>query len=530
MDYVEIIVSKDENIYSGIQPDIIQPVNEKYEIWYLNREKAPALSIQNYSYSLIPKCLVTLSSDALLDSGVLRLQNMTTLSLKGQGVFIAIIDTGIQIMDDYNIFSIWDQTGNENPPEGFWYGTEYRGEQIKQADEQDEDGHGTFLASVTAGRESPYNDFVGAAPEAELIVVKLRQASEALKEYYYIPTERSTYSEADIMLGISYADMIARKENRPLVVCLALGCNNGLHVGSGALSDYISSVASTVHRAVVVASGNEANQRKHFRGNTNQILMPQRIEMDVTENIKGFYAELWGLVPEQFAVAVQSPMGSVRPQTTPVLGDSNAYEFALDNSRVTIDYRNVGRRRRDQLISVRIDNPSRGIWTLMVYPQNNILGDFDVWLPMKELLYADVYFIKSDPDTTFTMPSDSQVAMTVGGYNQISDAIYIDSGRGFEPDGWIKPDFLAPAVEIQGQGIRGQYIYQTGTSGAVAIAAGACAQLLEWAVVRENAIGINSVDIKNLLIRGARRRDDIIYPSKQYGYGIMDVYQSFRLI
>ena len=145
-------------------------------------------------------------------------------------------------------------------------------------------------------------------------------------------------------------------------------------------------------------------------------------------------------------------------------------------------------------------------------------------------MYADVYFIKSDPDTTFTMPSDSQVAMTVGGYNQISDAIYIDSGRGFEPDGWIKPDFLAPAVEIQGQGIRGQYIYQTGTSGAVAIAAGACAQLLEWAVVRENAIGINSVDIKNLLIRGARRRDDIIYPSKQYGYGIMDVYQSFRLI
>ena len=34
MEYIEIIVSKDEVVDRGVEPDIVQRVNDKYEIWY----------------------------------------------------------------------------------------------------------------------------------------------------------------------------------------------------------------------------------------------------------------------------------------------------------------------------------------------------------------------------------------------------------------------------------------------------------------------------------------------------------------
>jgi hypothetical protein len=70
-------------------------------------------------------------------------------------------------------------------------------------------------------------------------------------------------------------------------------------------------------------------------------------------------------------------------------------------------------------------------------------------------------------------------------------------------------------------------ITRTGTSAAAAITAGACAQILEWAVVKGNAVGINSVEIKNILIRGATRRSEQEYPSPTNGYGYLNVYNSF---
>ena len=74
-----------------------------------------------------------------------------------------------------------------------------------------------------------------------------------------------------------------------------------------------------------------------------------------------------------------------------------------------------------------------------------------MWLPMTGLLDTDVSFIVSEPDTTLTMPSDAKLVITAGGYNSLNDAILLESGRGFDADGGIKPDLVAPAVDITGQ-------------------------------------------------------------------------------
>jgi hypothetical protein len=64
----------------------------------------------------------------------------------------------------------------------------------------------------------------------------------------------------------------------------------------------------------------------------------------------------------------------------------------------------------------------------------------------------------------------------------------------------------------------------TGTSAAAAITAGACAQLMEWGLVKRRDIALNSVEIANILIRGCTRETGVNYPDKARGYGKLDVY------
>ena len=65
---------------------------------------------------------------------------------------------------------------------------------------------------------------------------------------------------------------------------------------------------------------------------------------------------------------------------------------------------------------------------------------------------------------------------------------------------------------------------------AAAVTSGAVALLLEWAVARGNNTLINNLDMKNILIRGAQRDPGRIYPSREWGYGKLDLYQAFENI
>lgn len=546
----EFIVLKDETLNPTIPPYCVNTINEKYEIWYYQEEDLPSFVFERFTYyAAVPKCLGLLDSTALDVSGILSLQNENTLSLRGQGVFVAFLDTGINYMDDAfrnnngdtRIYAMWDQTEGEQIEEGSCrIGKVYTRNQIDEAlrssnpelivPERDENGHGTFLASVACGSEDSVNDFVGAAPEAELLVVKLRQSGQRLKKFYFVPEIAEAFSESDIMLGIAWAEEIAKTQNRPLVICLGLGCNNGNHNGGSRLCDYLDSIAQMRHRAVVIASGNEAVRQHHYLGRVESELQPTRVELNVDRDMRGFYLEVWDQAPENLAIAIQSPTGEIRPVSGKLTRGSYEIFFLYESTRVTIDFQNVGRTERDQLIYVGFSNVKAGIWTLLIYPQNIVNGIFHIWLPMESLLEGRVYFLNPNPDTTLTMPSDAHVCMTVGGYQATTGVSYIESGRGFLVGKKVKPDFIAPAVNVSGKGLRGQYVTNTGTSIAAAITAGAAAQILEWAVTKRNAIGINSVDIKNLLIRGCRRELEQDYPNTQNGYGKLDVQAAFELL
>ena len=117
---------------------------------------------------------------------------------------------------------------------------------------------------------------------------------------------------------------------------------------------------------------------------------------------------------------------------------------------------------------------------MVVRPIQVAEGIFHMWLPLTEFLENEVYFLESNPDYTITEPSSTITAMTVGFYNGADNSIAISSGRGYTRGGVIKPNFVAPGVNVTGAVMRNQFAERTGSSIAAGITAGAAALMLEW--------------------------------------------------
>ncbi len=53
---------------------------------------------------------------------------------------------------------------------------------------------------------------------------------------------------------------------------------------------------------------------------------------------------------------------------------------------------------------------------------------------------------------------------------------------------------------------------------------------MQWAIVDQNNPLMTSAGIKNMLIRGTRKSNDRSYPNREWGYGMLDVYQAFDML
>lgn len=533
---------------SVIPADCRQEINVAYSIGYFNRERLPELNISDYTYSAIPQCFTLMDDAALSGSGILKVQNQPTLSLKGEGILIGFLDTGIDYRNpvfqsgpaNTRILSIWDQTiRSGKKPEGFLYGSEYTRNDINAAlrsdnpleivPSVDENGHGTFLAGVAAGSPDSPNDFSGAAPYADIAVVKLKPAKQNIRDFYFIPTDAVAYQENDVMAAVAYLNKLAMEENRPLVLCIGLGTSMGSYDGTSPLSMYLNEIATLKNHVVVIAAGNEANARHHFYGSIMKQGDSETVEINVGENVRGFTAELWARAPELYSVAIISPTGE-QIRRIPVTQRSRVvYQFIFEETVVSVEYQAVGVRSGDLLVFFRFDKPMRGLWQIVVYAEDSIMeGHYHIWLPLREFMSGDVIFIRSNPDATLTVPSTSEVPMTAGAYDVQTGSLFLDSSRGFTAVGDIKPDYVAPGVNVYGPDLRNRYTTRTGTSAAAAVAAGGSALLLEWAIKRQYEKNVNSVNIKNYILRGARREESRTYPNEEWGYGELDIYEALN--
>ena len=541
--YYDIIASQSSERPS-FQELCTQDLADRYVVLYLNRDEVPPLSVGVYKYINIPKCYTILDQSALEASGIIRVQTQRNLNLFGNGIMIGFIDTGIRYENDIfrnsdgssRIVAIWDQTDDTGPhPQGFIYGTEYGKREIDYALLQenpqeyvpvtDEIGHGTMMAAIAAGGEDVENDFTGAAPYADIAVVKLKPAKQYLREFYYIREGAVAYQENDVFAAVDYLNKLAALRGEPLVLCIGLGTNQGHRGSGGRLTSYLDDVASMYRRAVCIAVGDEANARHHFYGGVSQGTS-ERVEINVTEDMSGFVTELWAHSSELFAISVTSPTGEVLPRVSVWNGQQQKQFFLLENTKVVVDYQLGSERSREQLIHIDFENPVRGLWVVEVFPYRISDGNFNMYLPISDFLEEEVYFVRSNPDMTLTVPSSSKIPMAVGGYNSVTNGVYLESGRGYSMDGNIKPDYVAPAVNILTVNQFGRYDRMTGTCAAVAISSGACALLMEWNVFNRGNRFVNSIDLRNQIINGTLKMPNQLYPNREEGYGRLDIYQS----
>lgn len=439
------------------------------------------------------------------------------------------------------ILGIWDQTiQTGEPPQGILYGTEYKREQIDLALQSenpreivpsyDENGHGTEIASVAAGSVLGNGlQFVGAAPDAEIVVVKLRQAKPHLKEFYQVPQGAAAYAESDLLVALKYLESYAISLVRPLVICFGLGTNLGDHEGHSVLADYMNRIATMRSRVIIACGGDQGNSAHHYIGSSAEGLTEtvDNVEIRVGNNVGGFTGELWGSVSANHAIAIRAPGGEVTPRADFKGQGSQEFRFIFERTRIQVDHVLVEQSSGEELIFFRFLDPTPGIWTIQVYISGGRVSEstFHVWLPLSDFLQREVYFLRPSPYTTLTEPSNAGDIITVTSYDDRNDSFYAESGRGYTRLGRIKPDICAPGVGVST--ILGN---RTATGISAAMTAGAAAQFLQWAVVEGNRSFVETRELKNYLIRGARRSNDLSYPNREWGYGALDIAGTFAVL
>lgn len=210
-----------------------------------------------------------------------------------------------------------------------------------------------------------------------MVIVKLKQAKEYLREYYFVDWDAGCYQENDLVAAVFYLQKVQEELKRPLVICLAVGTSFGGHGGYSILSEYLQNVAASEGIGIVTGSGNEADKRHHYLGILEQENnLP--VEINVGNNTRGFVMELWTELPNLLALSIASPTGqTVGP--VPLRRGIGEYVFVFEQTRVILNYRVLVETTGAQLVFFQFDRPGSGIWKII--PETLELGNgiFHIW-------------------------------------------------------------------------------------------------------------------------------------------------------
>lgn len=524
---------------------VAQRLNDQFAILAIPPERV--MNLINYTeveYVEAPKRLVYNLDTSMSASCITTVQNDPPYRLRGSGVLLAIIDSGINYFHpDFRnadgttrITSIWDQTITGRPPEGFLQGTEYGEDEINAAlnagsraqgllivPSQDTNGHGTHVAGIAGGNGRASNGrYVGAAPEAEFIIVKLGQ-----------PDYGGFVRNIEIMLAVKYVLERARALNRPVAINISIGTNTGPHDGTSLLELYLDDAATVWKNNIVVGTGNEGILRSHTAGNVTENGTTS-FEFQVGENNPSYSLSLWQNPIDRLAVEVVSPTGERTPLIVYAEGPVN---FALGNTRVYATFSGPTPMSGNiefalALVPIQGSSVTSGPWSLIVHGQEVVNGQFDVWSTITEQQEASNYFLAPVTEGTLTTPATAQSVISVAAYNDVTGQIAPFSGRGYARNEYrIKPDLAAPGVDITSAShTTSGYRTLSGTSMATPHVTGGCALLMEWGIVQENNPFLYGENLRTYLIRGARRERNRPYPNEVWGYGELCISQSLDIL
>lgn len=453
-------------------------------------------------------------------------------NLTGKGVLVGIIDSGIDYANPVfrnadgttRIRNLWDQSLSENPPEGYLIGTEYTSEQINEAlrqptvearrrivPSQDVSGHGTAVAGVAAGNSDEYR---GVAYESDLIVVKLG-----------IPKMNGFPRTTELMQAIDYVVQKALEYGQPVAINISFGNTYGSHDGNSLLEQYIQSIANRWKSVICIGTGNEGNAAGHVSGMLNEDEEVE-IELAVQESETTLNIQVWKSYFDVVDVSIETPSGVRVGPIQEILGSQR---FRIGETELLLYYGEPSPYTIDQEIYIdflpRTDYVNSGVWKIILTPREIVSGNYALWLPSENVLNEGTEFLFPNVQGTLTIPSTAFRTIGVGAYNSETMTYADFSGRG--SGARIKPDLVAPGVDILAPIPGGSFGEFSGTSFATPFVTGSAALLMQWGIVQGNDPYLYGEKVKAYFQRGAR---EILgfdtYPNQVVGYGALCVRDS----
>lgn len=498
-------------------------------------------------YVEMPKRLFFAGTADLGGSCITQVQNGPE-GLTGKGVIIGLVDSGIDYTHpDFRnadgttrILSLWDQTAsadiyerqNESlniimgPPQGYLRGVLYTQKMINDALESqklaaivpsvDYSGHGTAVMGIAAGNGRQGGlSYRGIAYESDLIVVKLGN-----------PDENGFPRTTELMQGINYILEEGLRRNRPVVINVSFGNNYGSHDGTSLLESYINDVAGVGKCAIVIGTGNEGAAAGHTAGRLSAGEM-QEISVAVGEYQPSISIQIWKNFVDIVDLQLVAPSGRRSGWIQERLGPVS---FSVENTTVLVNYGQPSHYSMTQEIYIELlpqeDYVDFGVWTILLRSEKIVDGTYQMWLPGIGGRNTGTRFLLATPNLTLTIPSTASRAITVGAYDGATSAMADFSGRGSDqgclPVGgcMLKPDLVAPGVNVRTTAAGGGYTFVTGTSFATPFVSGSAALLMEWGIIRGNRPFLYGEMLKAYLVAGALPLPGFnVYPNAVTGYG-----------
>ena len=454
------------------------------------------------------------------------------LNLTGRGVLVGVIDSGIDYANPVfrnvdgttRIRNLWDQSLSENPPEGYLIGTEYTSEQINEAlrqptieqrrqivPSQDTSGHGTAVAGVAAGNSQEYR---GVAYESDLIVVKLG-----------LPRLNGFPRTTELMQAIDYVIRKALEYGQPIAINLSFGNTYGAHDGNSLLEQFIQDAANRWKNVICIGTGNEGNTAGHVSGILTENEQVE-IELAVQENETGLNVQIWKAYYDLVDILLEAPSGVRVGPIQEILGSQR---FRIGKTEILLYYGEPSPYTIDQEIYIdflpRTDYITSGIWRIVLVPREIISGNYALWLPSESVLNEGTEFLSPSVQGTLTIPSTAFRTIGVGAYNSATMTYADFSGRG--AGARIKPDLVAPGVNVRAPIPGGGFGEFSGTSFATPFVTGSAALLIQWGIVDGNDPFLYGEKVKAYFQRGARQILGFEeYPNQVVGYGALCVEES----
>ncbi|ELC8433658.1 S8 family peptidase [Clostridium perfringens] len=559
--YISFVVAYDGNIKKEIDD-----INDASIFFIDDNFAILSIKLQNYMETIRSiKSIIyielngiyTLGESPVEDSKAPIFHRNPSLNLRGSGVVVAIVDTGIDYLNNEfmredettRILRIWDQTiDSGKTPDGFISGSEYTEEDINKAIQaqkqgqnpydivpsKDDYGHGTKMAGIVGAR-GINREIVGVAPDCEFIIIKLQEASKEYVDFYYAKGDKAKYRNTDIIMALKYLYELSFTLNKPMIIYLPLGSNLGDHAGASILERYVDTKISGRNSLFVVTStGNQGNTDTHTSGEIKSNGDSQIIELNCGKEQKGLVLQIYAQRPSKIKLGILSPSGERFENTNPrktkhiLINDAPIWKFIYEGTTVQVTYDSPDEFTGDDKFVIKMEGITEGVWRFILTSNNIVDGKYYAWILQRELLDEDTRFLNPSPYTTLTIPGTAKTIINTSYYNQNNGAIVSESGRGYTMKDYIQPIITAGGINAITTKPGGGTITMSGASVAGAILAGCCALIIQWAVVDGNDPQMYATKLQAYIIRGARKREGDTYPNRQWGYGILDMQEIFK--